>query len=123
MFKIRFYKDRHGNDLLAVYLAELAEKSKTSKNERVKFNKIIQYMELLKKHGTKLGEPYVKHIDDDIWELRPISDRILFFYWRDGYFIMLHHFAKKTNKTPQREIEQAKRKQKDFLERGMLDEQ
>jgi phage-related protein len=122
LFKIRFYKDRQGNDLLAMYLDELATKSTTSKSERIKLRKIIQYFEMLKKHGTRLGEPYVKHIIDGIWDMRPINDRILFFYWKDGHLIMLHHFAKKTNKTPQREIDQAKRNQKDLLERGFLDE-
>jgi phage-related protein len=34
---------------------------------------------------------------------------------------LLHHFVKKTNKTPPREIEQAKRNKKDFLERSDCD--
>jgi phage-related protein len=45
-----------------------------------------------------------------------MNDRILFAYWKDDKFILLHHFVKKTQKTPPREIEQAKRNWKDFLE-------
>jgi len=33
-------------------------------------------------------------------------------------FILLHHFIKKTQKTPKAEIEQAKRNMRDFLERS-----
>ena len=51
----------------------------------------------------------------EMWELRPTNDRIFFFAIEDGVFIMLHHFTKKTQKTPPREIEQAKRNMEDFL--------
>ena len=123
MFKILFYKDRNDHDPLAEYLGELAQKAVTSKNERIKLKKITEYMELLEKYGTMLGEPYVKHIADDLWELRPLNNRIFFFHWKDGKLIMLHHFVKTTKKTPPREIEQAKRNQKDFLERGFINEE
>jgi len=60
----------------------------------------------------------VKHIEGDIWELRPLKDRIIFFYWQEDTFVLLHYFIKKTQKTPRREIEQAKRNLKDFLDRS-----
>ena len=62
----------------------------------------------------------MKHIDGDIWELRPIRDRILFVAWHEGSFVLLHHFMKKTQKTPMREIEQAQRELADLKERGAL---
>lgn len=69
-------------------------------------------------NGTRAGEPYVKHLDGDIWELRPLRDRILFAGWVDGRFILLHHFVKGTQKTPGREIEQARRNLADIIERS-----
>lgn len=42
----------------------------------------------------------------------------IFYYFRDNTFILLHHFLKKTKKTPRREIEQAKRNLADHLERS-----
>jgi phage-related protein len=66
----------------------------------------------------RIGEPHVKHIDGDLWELRPLSYRILFFHWRGNKIILLHHFIKKTKKTPAKEIDQAMRNRKDFLERN-----
>jgi len=74
-------------------------------------------MKILSEYGTRAGEPYVKHIAGDIWELRPRQDRSFFFYWVDNNFIMLHHFVKKTNKTPKREIRQAERNMNDYIER------
>jgi phage-related protein len=38
-------------------------------------------------------------------------------YWKDNKFVLLHHFVKKTQKTPPREIEKARAELKDFLER------
>lgn len=60
----------------------------------------------------------MEHIDGDIWELRPIDERIFYAYRKDNTFILLHHFVKKTNKTPSRELEQAKRNLKDWMERN-----
>jgi len=60
----------------------------------------------------------MKPIDGDIWELRPIKGRIFFANWTDNGFILLHHFIKKTNKTPKREIDQAKRNLDDIRERS-----
>ena len=36
---------------------------------------------------------------------------------KNGTFILLYHFIKKTRKTPQKETDQAKRKLKDYKER------
>ena len=97
--------------------------SKSDKNSRIKANKILEHIEYLKKYGHHAREPYAKHLDGDIWELRPIRDRILFAAWDGRRFILLHHFVKKTRKTPPKEIEQAKRNLTDFRERSKDDEQ
>lgn len=51
----------------------------------------------------------MKRIDEDIWELRPGNNRVFYFYYDENeIFVLLHHFRKKSRKTPKREIEQAK---------------
>jgi len=112
---IYFYKDRNGNEPVKEYLQELANKN--DKDSRIKLNKIRDYVKALNLYGKQLGEPYIKHLDGDIWELRPLRDRILFVAWHDGGFVLLHQFMKKTQKTPAREIEQAKRELADLIER------
>jgi len=118
LFELIIYRDWNGKSVVEDYILELSKSAQTSKNERVKLKKITQYLEMLEKHGVKIGEPYVKHLNGDIWELRPIDDRIFFFHWQKGKLVLLHQFVKKTNKTPSKEIEQAKRNQKDFLARS-----
>ena len=73
--------------------------------------------------GLELVNPILNNLEDEIWELRPLRDRILFVAWIDGSFVLLHHFVKKTQKTPRREIEKAKRELKDLKERGGSDEE
>ncbi len=65
-----------------------------------------------------MGEPVSKHLDGEIWELRPLDNRILYAYYKDNKFVLLHQFTKKTQKTPKREIEQAKRNLLDYIERN-----
>ena len=121
MHAIYFYKDKQGNQPVLDYMRELARRD--NKDSRIKLNKLNDYIELLSQHGTRAGHPYIKHLDAEIWELRPLRDRILFVAWLDGSFVLLHHFVKKTQKTPRREIEKAKRELQDFKERGLRDEE
>lgn len=116
MHKVYFYKDKNGREPVFDYMADL--KKNTDKDSRIKLNKINDYIEMLCRYGTQAGEPYIKHLDGDIWELRPLRDRILFVAWINGGYVLLHQFMKKTQKTPAREIEKAKRELADLLERG-----
>lgn len=120
MYKIYFYKDRNNKEPVLDYLRELS--SKKDKDSRIKANKVNDYIEILKQYGTQAGEPYIKHLDGEIWELRPLKDRILFVVWHNGSYVLLHTFMKKTQKTPKREIEQAKRELADLKERGLGNE-
>lgn len=120
MYSIRFYKDKDGREPLKEYLKELG--AKTDKNSRINFNKIRDYIKILSEYGTRAGEPYVKHLDGEIWELRPLRNRILFFAYDGKQYILLSHFIKKTQKTPKREIEKAKNLINDYAERSKGDE-
>lgn len=117
MYEIVFYKTEKGEEPVFDFIRQLA--AKKDKDSRINHNKIQEYMQVLATYGTRAGEPYVKHIDGEIWELRPIRNRIFFAAWANESFVLLHHFMKKTQKTPQKEIEQAKRELDDFRERRM----
>lgn len=116
MYQIFFYKDKNGKEPVREYINELA--THKDKNSRIKLTKIRDHLKILSEYGTRAGEPYIKHLDGDIWELRPIRDRILFVAWDGRAFILLHHFVKQTQKTPPREIAAAKRNLADHRERG-----
>ena len=111
-----FYEDRDGYSQLIEYIEEL--KSRTDKDSRIKLNKINEYIFMLAESGTLLPANIAKHLDGEIWELRPIRDRILFAGVFGDSFVLLHSFVKKTQKTPKREIEQAKRELDDFIDRN-----
>jgi phage-related protein len=121
MFKVFYYSDKNGKSEIAEYIQELA--SKGGKDSRVKLSKIYEYTKYLSVAGPRAKEPYAKHLDGDIWELRPIRDRILYAAWDGKSFILLHHFQKSTQKTPVREIKKAKRNLADYRERSKDDEQ
>lgn len=118
MYEIIFYHSKKGKSEILEFLDKLKEKAQTSKTDRINREKILTYINLLSEYGTKVGQPIVKHIEADIWELRPLNNRIFFFYWMDNKFVLLHHFVKRSQKTPQKEMEKARLNLKDFLERS-----
>jgi phage-related protein len=118
MYEVLFYEDQNGYSQLIEFIDDLNTKASTEKTSRIELKQILFYIELLKLSGTRAGENITKHIDGDIWELRPGNNRIFYFAWRGNRFVLLHQFKKKTNKTPQREIEQAKREYEDWNRRN-----
>ena len=60
--------------------------------------------------------PYIKHIQDELWELRPLRDRIIFGYFENNSFVIFSRFMKKTRKTPKLEIIKARNLLKKYKE-------
>lgn len=117
MYTIEFYEKANGESELWEFLEELRKKSSTSKDARIQYKQVSLYIQLLQDNGTRLQENITKHIDDGIWELRPGSNRVFYFFFKDDTFVLLHHFHKKSQKTPRREIEKAKSERADYLSR------
>lgn len=83
--------------------------------------KLIGLLEILEEKGNQLREPYSKHLEDGIFEIRckvgnNIS-RVLYFFYYEGNIILTNGFIKKTQKTPRKEIELAKKCRADYKER------
>ena len=119
MYQIHFYKDKDGRSEPLEYIRELA--SKANKSSRIKLHKIQDYMGILQKHGTAAGMPYVRHVEGNIWELRPLRDRFMFAAWDGSGFVILSRFMKDTQKTPKKQIDKAKRLFDDF--RGRMQDE
>ena len=122
MYKIIFYKDKNGNSELLNYINTLNSKSNI-KDCRIKLNKIYAYLNKLSEQGISIGEPFIKHLENDIWELRPLKDRILFAYYNNVEFMLLSYFVKKTKKTPRRELIKAKTLFEEYKKRGKEDDE
>jgi hypothetical protein len=54
----------------------------TNKNVRIMLKQVRYHINILERLGTWAGEPFVKHVQDKIWELRPGNNRILFLFGR-----------------------------------------
>ena len=115
MYNVEFYETQDGNSQIWEFLEELRIKAATSKDARIQHKQASLYIELLQQNGTRLNENITKHLEDGIWELRPGNNRVFYFFFQDNTFVLLHQFRKKTQKTPKREIEKAKRERDDYL--------
>ena len=117
MNQVVFYEDANGVSELWNFLDDLLQRSTGNKDARIQHKQIVYYIELLQRNGTRLPETIAKNIVEDIWELRPGDNRVFYFFFRDNTFVLLHHFRKKSQKTPQREINRAITERDDFLSR------
>ena len=117
MFNIDFYETSDGHSDIQEFLDSLRVKAVSVKDARIQYGQIARCIELLQENGTNLPVQIAKHLDEEIWELRPGDNRVLFFYFNEGTYVLLHHFRKKTQKTPPREIARAKFEMKDYIAR------
>lgn len=75
--------------------------------------KLVGLLQILQEKGNYLREPYSKHLEDGIFELRGkvgnnIS-RVLYFFYCGRKIIVTNGFIKKTQKTPKSQIHLAKK--------------
>ena len=82
---------------------------------RASFRRIV---ELIGAHGLdRVREPYVKHLDGPIWEMRLKGKdgiaRAAYVTATGRRVVVVHVFSKKTQKTPRREIDTALRRAKE----------
>ena len=116
-FKLIAYEKENGEVPVEEFLDSINPKMRA---------KLYGLMGILQEKGNMLREPYSKHLDDGIFELRcqfgNDITRILYFFFYEGKIIMTNGFVKKTQKTPKEEIQLAKERRKDFIERMMKNE-
>ena len=112
MYKIEFYETDNENRPVEEFLDSLDAKTNA---------KMVRLLELLEEKGNELREPYSKHLEDGIFELRASQSsnisRALYFFYIDKRIIITNGFIKKRQKTPPKEIELAKKRRKLFLEK------
>ena len=117
MYTVEFYETQDDECQVWDFLEGLRIKAATNKDARIQHKQASLYIELLQQNGTHLNENITKHLEDGIWELRPGNNRVFYFFFQDDVFVLLHQFRKKSQKTPKREIEKAKRERDDYLSR------
>ncbi len=84
MYSIEFYETVDGKSELWDFLEDLRIRSVSSKDARIQFNQISLYIQLLEEKGTRLPENITKHLEGNIWELRPGNNRVLYYYFNNN---------------------------------------
>lgn len=62
-------------------------------------------IEFLAEVGNRIREPLSKSLGNGLFELRVKSARIFYCFKPGGVIVLLHGFSKKSQKTPQRELQ------------------
>ena len=117
MYTVEFYETQNGECQIWDFLERLRIKAVSNKDARIQHKQVSLCIELLQQNGTHMNENITKHLEDGIWELRPGNNRVFYFFFKNDTFVLLHQFRKKSQKTPKREIEKAKRERNDYLSR------
>ena len=91
---VTFYSDSVENEILALPAGFLA--------------RFIRYAEKMEIYGPDLGMPHTRSMGDGLFELRLKSAegiaRVFYCTLVGKGIVMVHHFIKKTDKTPAREL-------------------
>ena len=111
-FEIIIYKKENGESPASQFMEGLQEKMQA---------KIAMGIYLLRKNGNLLREPYTKHLEDGIFELRAKQgsdiSRVLYFFVIGKRIVLTNGFIKKTQKTPKEPLLLAKKYRNDYLNR------
>ncbi len=105
MLKLRvvFYRNASGREPVRNWLRSLDRESKKIIGDDIK---TVQY-------GWPLGMPLVKSLGDGLWEVRcQLRDGIarIVFVVEEGLMVVVHGFVKKSQKTPRKELQIARRR-------------
>lgn len=103
MYEIEFFNRRVEKDITGWPKGILAD--------------FLRTVELMIVHGSNLGEPKTKAIENGLFEIRAKGKegigRAFYCTMKDRKIIILHGFIKKSQKTPQKELETARRRLRD----------
>ncbi len=110
--QIVFYDTPGGDEPAKEFIDSLDDKMRA---------KMVRTILLLRDNGNDLREPTSKPLGDGIFELRAQMGnnitRVLYFFFVGNTAVLTNGFVKKTQRTPQREINRAKCYRDEFLSR------
>ena len=101
--EVIFYKTKAGNEPVREWLKDLPREDRRIVGEDIK---TAQY-------GWPLGMPLIRKLERGLWEVRSVITSGIarvFFTVTGGLMVLLHGFVKKSQKTPQNELDTARRR-------------
>jgi len=102
-----FYKSQIGTEPVRDWLKRMPKEARKAIGEDIAY---VQYK-------WPIGKPRVDHLHGPVWEVRTsLANRIArtLFAVESGVMVLLHGFIKKTQATPQTEIDLAERRYKEW---------
>ena len=101
ILSVAFFRTASGNEPVREWLKSLPREERRIIGEDIK---TVQF-------GWPLGMPLVRKLDKALWEVRsrlPNRNARVIFTSGEGRMVLLHGFIKKSQKTPQEDLELAK---------------
>lgn len=108
-----FYTRPNGHTEFLEYLEGINNKSRA---------KLLARINLVSMYGIRVGiqHDWVKQLDNNLYEIRSRDSnnqqRGLYFHVEENHYVITHGFTKKTQKTPHREINHAKKLRAEYME-------
>lgn len=95
------YEDGRGGRPVEEFLESLSESDRGAVKAKLFY---------LRERGSQLREPLSKSLGDGLFELRVRSYRLFFCFRHGNRIVLLHAFRKKSQATPRRELEFARKR-------------
>lgn len=109
---IEFYSTEDGKEPAREFIESLDTKM---------IAKVIRIIDLLERNGPTVRLPYSEYLRNDIFEIRAKQGtdivRVFYFFTFGRKIVLTNGFVKKTQKTPQREIDKAVKYKNDYIRR------
>jgi phage-related protein len=106
VWKLECYIDSRGRNLVEQFIRGLPNAEQPIVRARIDFLAAV---------GNRARAPLSKSMGDGLFELRVKSVRIFYCFRPGGVIVLLHGFSKKSQKTPQRELDTGRRRMQEVL--------
>ena len=79
---------------------------------------MLHILEMIEEFGPTIGKPHTAPMGEGLFEIRAKGSegigRVLFCTLKGKEIVVLHSFIKKTQKTPKKELDKARKRQKEL---------
>lgn len=104
---IEYYKTPGGQEVIEEFIDNLQENTQA---------RLGRQLDLLQHYGYELGMPHVKALGNGLMELRVRGKnsqevRVFYIFGKENHIYLLHAFVKKSQTTPKKELEIARKRQ------------
>jgi phage-related protein len=101
------YEDSRGKRPVEEFLVLLSEDDRGAVKAKLSY---------LQERGNQLREPHSKSFGEGLFELRAKAYRLFFCFRPGNRIVLLHAFTKKSQSTPRRELELARKRMQEVIE-------